>query len=172
MSGWGRDLACSETCSEISLWGPNYPKILKPGKAPAQRPSHSAEWRAHKNLLVPFLLGTLLVAVSKTTGLVMKCNLCCFSWQSALPLYGFNYSAGTQSAGAGMLGMMLPVDAGRQVVQGIQLLPSKLCCFNFVHTCEVEWIVLLSANSRISSLLSFWQARGFWFTRGAQTGTQ
>lgn len=55
----------------------------------------------------------------------MKCNLCCFSWQSALPLYGFNYSAGTQIAWAGLLGMMLPVDACRQVVQEIKVMPSE-----------------------------------------------
>lgn len=116
MSGCGRDMACSETCSEASLQGPNYPKILKPGKTPTQRPSHMAGGRAHKNLLVLVLLRTLLVAVSKTTRLVMKCNLCCFSWQSAVALYGFNYSAGTWVASAGTLGMMLPADAGEQVV--------------------------------------------------------
>lgn len=116
MSGWGREMACSETCSEASLQGPNYSKILKPGKTPAQRPSHMAGGRAHRSLLVPVLLRMLLVAVSKTTRLVMKCNLCCFSWQSAVALYGFNYSAGTQISSAVMLGMMLPADAGEQVV--------------------------------------------------------
>lgn len=92
-SGW--DMACSKTCSETSLQGLNCPKILKTGQASAQSPSHVAAQRAHNNLPVPLSLGTLRVAVSKTAGLGMKCNLCCFSWRG-----GFTYSTGTWMAWA------------------------------------------------------------------------
>lgn len=113
MSDWGRDMACFETCSEASLQGPKYSSL---GRLQPRDPPTWLEEEHTKNLLVLVLLRTLLVAVSKTTRLVMKCNLYCFSWQSAVAVYGFNYGARTQITSAGMLGVMLPVDSGEQVV--------------------------------------------------------
>lgn len=118
----------------------NYPKILQPGEPSAQRPSYAAARRAHRNLPVPVLLGTLLVAVSKTTSLVMKCNLCCFSWQGAAMLDGFNYSAETWMACAGMPGMCFPTNAMGQLVKQIRPFLSKCRGTNSVW----GWCMLLT----------------------------
>lgn len=78
VSGW--DMASSKKCSETPSQGLNCPKILKTGQASAQGSSHVAAQRAHKNLPVSLSPGMLLVSVSKTARLGVKCSLCCFSW--------------------------------------------------------------------------------------------
>lgn len=145
MSGW--DMASSKKCSETSSQGQNCPKILKTGQTSAQSSSHVAVQRAHKNLPVPLLLGTLLVAVSEAARLGVKC---CFLWHG-----GFTYSTGTWMAWA-HLKRAAPWMG--QVTKQIRSFPSKCQSPNSAWSwfMLVQLILPIQADSRIFSLLSFW----------------